>query len=89
MDPLIPLELLSAGEWADVVEVHGEPAWVGRMAELGIRASCRVQVLQAGRPCLLQINGCRLCLRGDQAMRILVKPVAFGSLPLGLAVEPC
>jgi ferrous iron transport protein A len=76
MDTLVPLDLLGAGEWADVAEVAGEPAWVGRMAEMGVRTGCRLQVLQPGRPCLLQVGGCRLCLRGDCLMQILVRPVA-------------
>lgn len=75
IDTLVPLELLGAGEWADVADVAGEPAWVGRMAELGVRAGCRLQVVQPGSPCLLQVGGCRLCLRGDCLMRILVRPV--------------
>jgi Fe2+ transport system protein FeoA len=73
---LVPLELLGAGEWADVAEVAGEPTWVGRMAEMGVRAGCRLQVVQPGSPCLLQVGGCRLCLRGECLMRILVRPVA-------------
>lgn len=72
---LLPVELLDGGEWADVSEVSGEPAWVGRMAELGVRAGCRLHVLQPGTPCLLEVGGCRLCLRGDCAARILVRPV--------------
>ena len=75
-DHLLPLELLQAGEWAEVQDVSGEPDWVGRMAELGVRAGCRLCVLQPGSPCLLQVGGCRLCLRGDCLMRILVRPVA-------------
>jgi ferrous iron transport protein A len=74
-DVLLPVELLGGGEWADVAEVSGEPTWVGRMAELGVRIGCRLQVLQPGSPCLLQVGGCRLCLRGDCAMQILVRPV--------------
>jgi len=89
MDHLLPLEMLTAGEWAEVADVHGEPAWVGRMAELGVRTGCRVQVLQGGSPCLLLVNGTRLCLRGEQVMQILVKPLAIATLPVGLAVEPC
>ena len=77
-DALIPLENLSVGEWADVAEVAGEPSWVGRMAELGVRVGCRVCVLQPGRPCLLQVGGCRLCLRGDGLPNILVRPVVAG-----------
>jgi ferrous iron transport protein A len=72
---LLPLELLQEGEWADVAEVTGEPAWVGRMAELGVRPGCRLRVLRPGSPCLLQIGGSRLSLRGEWAMQILVRPV--------------
>jgi ferrous iron transport protein A len=75
LDHLLPLEMLQAGEWADVEDVSGEPEWVGRMAELGVRSGCRLQVLQPGSPCLLQVGGCRLCLRGECLMRILVRPL--------------
>lgn len=74
-DLLMPLELLTAGEWADIADVTGEPAWVGRMAELGLRTGSRVQVLQPGSPCLLRVGGGRLSLRPDQGMQILVRPV--------------
>jgi ferrous iron transport protein A len=72
---LLPLELLGSGEWADVAEVQGEPAWVGRMAELGVRVGARLRVLQAGSPCLLQVGGSRLSLRSDAALHILVRPL--------------
>jgi ferrous iron transport protein A len=75
LDNLLPLEMLQAGEWADVENVSGEPEWVGRMAELGVRNGCRLQVLQPGSPCLLQIGGCRLCLRSECLMQILVRPL--------------
>jgi ferrous iron transport protein A len=75
-DLLLPLELLHSGDWADVAEVTGEPAWIGRMAELGIRTGSRLQVLRSGSPCLLQVGGSRLSLRGEAAMQILVRPVA-------------
>ena len=75
-ETLLPLEMLRSGEWADVADVHGDPSWVGRMAELGVRAGSRLQMVQGGSPCLLQINGCRLCLRGECAMQILVRPIA-------------
>jgi Fe2+ transport system protein FeoA len=80
-EPLLPLDLLQSGEWADVAEVVGEPAWVSRMAELGVRSGCRLCMLQPGSPCLLQVGGCRLSLRGDRSMQILVRPLAcLGSL---------
>ena len=72
----IPLELLRRGEQADVAEVHGEPCWVGRMAELGIRAGSRLRVLQPGAPCVLMVGESRLTLRGENVFQILVRPIA-------------
>jgi len=72
---LLPLELLSVGTWADVADVHGDPGWIGRLAELGVRIGSRLRVVQGGSPCLLQIGDSRLSLRGDWAMRIYVRPV--------------
>ena len=72
----IPLELLQRGEQADVAEVHGEPGWVGRMAELGIRVGSRLRVLQPGATCVLLVGESRLTLRGDKVFQILVRPVA-------------
>jgi Fe2+ transport system protein FeoA len=69
------MEMLGSGEWGDVAEISGEPTWVGRLAELGIRAGIRLQVLQPGSPCLFQVGGARLSLRADLAMQILVRPV--------------
>jgi ferrous iron transport protein A len=76
LDTLLPLELLRPGEWADVAEITGEPSWVSRLAELGLRAGSRLCLLQSGLPCLLQIGECRLSLRGEQGTRILVRPLA-------------
>jgi ferrous iron transport protein A len=72
---VMPLDMLQSGQWADIAEVSGEAGLVGRMAELGLRAGCRVQVIQSGRPCLLHIGGSRLSVRGDCATQILVRPL--------------
>jgi Fe2+ transport system protein FeoA len=73
-ESLLPLELLCPGEWAEVAEVSGEPGWVGRMAELGVRVGIRLRVLQSGSPCLLQVGSARLSVRGGLATQILVRP---------------
>jgi ferrous iron transport protein A len=73
---MLPIELLGPGEWADVAEVCGDSAMVGRMAEMGVRHGCRLQVLRPGTPCLLNVGGCRLCLRTDECLRVLVRPVS-------------
>ena len=72
---VLPLDMLQAGDWAEVTEVSGDPSWVGRLAELGLREGCRLQVLQPGSPCLLQVAHCKLCLRGGESTQILVRPV--------------
>ncbi len=75
MPDLLPLDLVPSGQWADVASVSGEPSWVGRLAELGVRAGSRLRVLQGGTPCLLQVGGSRLSLRGDAGMKIFVRPL--------------
>jgi Fe2+ transport system protein FeoA len=72
-ETLLPLELLQTGEWADVATICGETAEVNRLAEIGLRTGCRLCVLQGGSPCLLEVEGVRLCLRG--VTDILVKPL--------------
>jgi ferrous iron transport protein A len=76
-DTLLPLDCLHSGEHAEVAEVTGEPRWVGRMAELGLRVGVVVKILQPGSPCLLEIGGCRLSLRLDNDLQILVRPAAL------------
>ena len=70
-----PLECLRPDEWAEVCDVWGEPAWVGRLAELGIRVGTRLQMLRNGSPCLLRVGGSRLSLRGEAVLQVLVRPV--------------
>jgi len=74
---LLPLEALDCGDWADIAEITGEPGWVSRMAELGIRIGSRLHVLQQGIPCMFQVGGTRLSLRAADAMQILVRPVGI------------
>jgi ferrous iron transport protein A len=78
-EPVLPLECLRPGEWAEVCDVCAEPGVVCRMAELGLRPGCRVQVIRAGSPCLVQVGGGRLTLRGEAGM-VLVRPVR-GAMP--------
>lgn len=72
---LLPLDMMRAGEIGEVAEVAGDPAWVGRLAELGLREGARLCIVQSGTPCLLQIANGRLCLRGSECSQILVRPV--------------
>ena len=76
---LIPLELVANGEWAQVEDIAGEPSWVSRMAELGVRVGSRLQVLRQGKPCLLRIGSCRLSFRDESGVHILVRPLPVAS----------
>ena len=80
-EQLLPLECLRPGEWAEVADVSGEPGWVARMGELGLRAGGRLRVLQPGSPCLLVVGGARLILRADVASQVLVRPLAAFACP--------
>jgi ferrous iron transport protein A len=75
-DTLLPLELLTPGERAEIAEIHGESGWIHHLAELGLRSGCHLQVVQSGSPCLLLIGGCRISVRSDLATRIFVRPLA-------------
>jgi ferrous iron transport protein A len=72
-DNLLPLAYLKSGDGADVACVCGESGLVQRLAELGVHTGCRLKMLQPGTPCLLEIGGLRLSLRGDAATQILVR----------------
>jgi Fe2+ transport system protein FeoA len=74
-DLFLPLEMVCSGECAEVADVCGDPGWVSRMAELGLRVGCRLRVLRQGQPCLLELDGCRLSLRSDSSTQILVRPL--------------
>lgn len=73
---LLPLDMLRVGDCGEIAEVSGDATWVGRLAELGLKQGCRFSVLQSGTPCLLDVSGTRLCLRGGECSQILVRPFA-------------
>ena len=72
---LLPLELVKPGQWAEVLEITGEPSCVTRMAEFGVRAGSRLRVLRQGSPCLVLVGSSRLSVRGESHLQILVRPV--------------
>jgi ferrous iron transport protein A len=74
----LPLEFIRPGEWAEVEDVTGEPDWVSRMAELGLRAGIRLRVVRQGSPCLLQVGCSRLSLRSHATAQIWVRALAAG-----------
>ena len=74
-DQILPLELLHAGDSGDIADIDGEPSWINRMAELGVHIGSRLRVVQPGSPCLFQVGESRFSVRGECAMRILVRTI--------------
>jgi Fe2+ transport system protein FeoA len=42
--------------------------------ELGLRRGAEVEMIQPGSPCIVRLEGHRLCLRGDELLNVLVRP---------------
>lgn len=77
VDQSIPLQCLEIGHTAAVTAVVGQRDTVHRLEEMGLRAGAEVEVLQGGKPCILRVNGQRLCLRADDLLRVLVRPAVL------------
>lgn len=72
-EPIFPLSALGVGEPAEISLVTGDAADVNRLAELGIRSGVPIQVITSGVPCVAQVAGQRLCLRGGERWEVLVR----------------
>ncbi|HEY2841032.1 MAG TPA: FeoA family protein [Pirellulales bacterium] len=70
----VPLQLLEAGQVAAVTDVVGGRETVHRLHELGLRRGAEVEMIQPGSPCIVRLEGHRLCLRGDELLNVLVRP---------------
>jgi len=73
----IPLESLDTGRAAAVTAVVGQPETVNRLREIGLHQGAEVEMVQSGRPCIVRVNGQRLCLRADDLLQVLVRPGAL------------
>lgn len=73
MSDLIPLHLLSRGEFAEIDQLVGQPDEVHRLEELGLRSGVVVEMVQPGSPCIVGLAGQRLCFRQNDAIGILVR----------------
>lgn len=70
---IIPLHSLHTGEIALVESICGDPAHVHRLRELGLRDGQPIEMLQSGTPCIIRIDGQRLCFRADEVTSVLVR----------------
>ena len=74
MHNLVPLQFLAAGAGAHISHLAGAPDAIHRLSELGFREGARVQMIQPGSPCIVLIDGQKLCFRTDELMQVLVRP---------------
>lgn len=76
--PLVPLEALRSGESGLVADLDGPVTSVNRLRELGVQVGQRLKMLRPGPPHLVQLGECRLCLRPEADVVVLI----------GLSQEP-
>lgn len=74
MEEQLPIGLLPRGQSAEIVQLIGRPEHVQRLHELGLWPGAQVELVQAGSPCILKLNGQRLCFRETELVGILVRP---------------
>ena len=72
--PDIVLEDFSPFLRRKVGELIGGPDHVQRLRELGIRAGVQIEMVQPGSPCIVLLDGHRLCFRETDLIGILVRP---------------
>ena len=73
MPDTFPLQMLPAGQRARIDQLLGRPEEVHRLEELGIRVGQRVEVVQTGSTCIVQLDGARLAFRDHDGFRVLVR----------------
>lgn len=73
----IPLNLLAAGQIGQIDDLVGCPEAVHRLEELGLRRGCMIEMLQPGSPCIVRLEGCKICFRDNESFSVLVRPGTF------------
>lgn len=73
MDLLLPLVQLEPGQRAQISQLMGLPDQVHRLEELGLRAGSTVEMVQPGSPCIIRLDGSKLCFRENEAFSVLVR----------------
>ncbi|MCA9269752.1 MAG: ferrous iron transport protein A [Planctomycetales bacterium] len=70
--PLLPMRLLPAGSTARVAELLGDIHQVHRLEELGLRRGTQIRMLSPGSPCIVHLEGSRLCFRDSDLLGVMV-----------------
>jgi len=73
MPELVPLTVLRCGQIAEIGQLLGAPEQVRRLEELGLRTGARLEMIHNGAPCIIRVDGSKLCFRDDDSLRVLVR----------------
>jgi len=71
----ISLQHLTAGQTGFIRRILGWPDDVHRLEEIGLRQGARVEMFRPGNPCIVRLAGCKVCLRADDPLQVLVEPI--------------
>ena len=71
---LIPLNRLGPGQGGQIDQLMGRPELVQRLEELGLRGGRQVEMVQSGSPCIVRLDGQKICFRGGELLNVLVRP---------------
>jgi len=74
MHELVSLTALRNGQIADIHELAGAPERIRRLGELGLLRGVRLEMVQSGSPCIVRINGTKLCFRDGELASVMVRP---------------
>lgn len=74
----IPLNMLSCGQSAHVVEVLGRSDLSQRLRELGIFRGVEIHMVRSGVPCIVRLANQTVCFRAEETSGVLVQPVIAG-----------
>ena len=69
---MTPLQYLPAGTFGRVTELLGDVQCVQRLEELGLARGVLIEMVSSGSPCIVRVNGTRLCFRSSDLLGVLV-----------------
>ncbi len=73
MPEFVPLAVLRCGQIAEIGQLLGPPNEVRRLEELGLRIGAQLEMIRCGTPCIIRVDGGKLCFRDDDSLRVLVR----------------
>jgi Fe2+ transport system protein FeoA len=74
MSDLVSVTFLRNGQIAEIQQLAGSPERIRRLEELGLRAGVRLEMVQSGTPCIIRVEGAKLCFRDGELSSVIVRP---------------